>query len=257
MKSWTKVYLKIKTSRKLFLKKKIIDTKKYNLIVNTDFNSPYTKKYFNKKIEKTYNSSSYTSVISHEKISNNVAMQIFTKIGPLAFLPISKNRTSIVYSIYKSKNINREKIIELIHKYNHKYKIKKIDKIENFDLRSFTLRSYYHENILAFGDLLHRIHPLAGQGFNMTIRDINLLINIIKKKIDLGLPIDSTVNYEFEKKIKHKNYIFLNSIDLIQEFFNFERKLNNNVLSKSVRLLGKNSSINKIFINIADRGINF
>ena len=71
------------------------------------------------------------------------------------------------------------------------------------------------------------------------------------------MPIDSTVNYEFEKKIKHKNYIFLNSIDLIQEFFNFERKLNNNVLSKSVRLLGKNSSINKIFINIADRGINF
>ena len=45
------------------------------------------------------------------------------------------------------------------------------------------------------------------------------------------------------KKIRHKNYIFSNGIDLIHEFFNFERKLNNNILSKSVKLLGKNSSI--------------
>ena len=52
----------------------------------------------------------------------------------------------------------------------------------------------------------------------MTMRDINLLDRIIKNKLDLGLPIDSSVNSEFEKKIKHKNYIFSNSIDLIQEF---------------------------------------
>ena len=72
-------------------------------------------------------------------------------------------------------------------------------KLKIFELKSFNLRSYYHNNILAFGDLLHRIHPLAGQGFNMTIRDIKILNNIIKNKIDLGLPIDSSVNNEFEK----------------------------------------------------------
>jgi len=124
-------------------------------------------------------------------------------------------------------------------------------------IKSSNLRSYYHKNILAFGDLLHRIHPLAGQGFNMTIRDINVFINIIKNKIDLGLPIDSSVNYEFEKNLKHKNYIFSNSIDFVQEFFNFERKLNNNVLSKSLKILGKNSYINKLFTKVADKGINF
>ena len=172
-------------------------------------------------------------------------------------MPLSKNKTSIVYSIYGSKNLSREKIIKLINQYNPKYKIKKIEKIEHFKLKSFALRSYYHKNILAFGELLHRIHPFAGQGFNMTIRDINSLVNIIKEKIDLGLPIDSSVNDEFEKKIKHKNYIFSNGIDLIQEFFNFERKFNNNILSKSVKLLGRNISINKMFTKIADKGINF
>ena len=42
-----------------------------------------------------------TTVIKHEKILNNVATQIFTKRGPLAFLPISKDSTSVVYSINK------------------------------------------------------------------------------------------------------------------------------------------------------------
>ena len=54
---------------------------------------------------------------------------------------------------------------------------------------SVNLRNYYHKNILAFGELIHKIHPLAGQGFNMTIRDIKILLEIIQNKIDLGLPI--------------------------------------------------------------------
>ena len=53
-------------------------------------------------------------------------------------------------------------------------KIKKIRNIETFELNSLSLRSYYHNNILAFGDLLHRIHPLAGQGFNMTLKSNQL-----------------------------------------------------------------------------------
>ena len=248
---------KNKFFKKLKLEEKYIELDKYNLLINTDYNSKFTKKYFNKKIKKTYNSSAYTTVINHEKILNDVAIQIFSKFGPLAFLPISSNKTSIVYSIYNSKINNCDKIIELINKYNPKYKIKKIERLETFDLKSFVLRSYYHKNILAFGDLLHKVHPLAGQGFNMTIRDIKTLIYIIKQKIDLGMPIDSSVNKEFEKKLRSKNYIFSTGIDLIHEFFNFERKLNSNVLTKSIKLLGRNNSINKMFNTIADKGINF
>ena len=72
----------------------------YNLIINTDFTSPITKKYFSRKILKQYNSSAYTTIIQHEKIVNDIAVQIFTKLGPLAFLPISEKETSVVYSFY-------------------------------------------------------------------------------------------------------------------------------------------------------------
>ena len=66
-----------------------------------------------------------------------------------------------------------------------------------------------------------------------------------------------SVNNEFENSLKHKNYIFSNSIDLVQEFFNFERKFNNNILSKSLKILGKNRFVNKLFTKVADKGINF
>jgi 2-octaprenyl-6-methoxyphenol hydroxylase len=89
----------------------------------------------------------------------------------------------------------------------------------------------------------------------MTIRDIKTFMDIIKDKIDLGLPLDTSVNEEFEKKIKHKNFIFSNGVDLIQEFFNIERKFKSNILSKSVQYIGSNNSVKKIFINIGDGGV--
>ena len=72
-----------------------------------------------------------TTVIKHEKILNNVATQIFTRRGPIAFLPISKDSTSVVYSI-NGENSKKENMDKLIHYYNSKYKIKKIEKINFF-----------------------------------------------------------------------------------------------------------------------------
>ena len=229
--------------------------KNYNLVITADFNNPITKKFFSKKIIKKYYSFAYTTIIRHQNVRNNTAVQIFTKQGPLAFLPISNRETSIVYSLNDYNKKKSNDILELIHKYNFKYKIKNIDQIKFFELNSLNLRSYYNGNILAFGDLLHKIHPLAGQGFNMTIRDTKFLINIINNKKNLGLPLDYSVNIEFEKKLKHNNFIFSSGIDFVYEFFNFERKINTSMLSKSVQYLGNNPSINKLFTKIADEGI--
>ena len=242
--------------KKLFKKTNFSLIEKFDIIINCNYFQEFTQKYFSKKIIKKYKSSAYTTLIKHKKIYNKIATQIFTKIGPLAFLPISDTETSIVYSVNNS-SIKENNILELIKKYNVKYQITKINKIYCSKLNSLNLRSYYFKNILAFGDLLHRIHPLAGQGFNMTIRDIKIFVNIIKNRLDLGLPLDHSVNEEFEKKVKHKNFIFSNGIDLIHDFFLMEEKTNNNILSKSVQFLGKNSSINKSLIRMADEGIFF
>jgi 2-octaprenyl-6-methoxyphenol hydroxylase len=230
---------------------------KYELIINCDPINLITKRYFSKKISKEYNSTAYTTIISHDEIINDTAVQIFTKKGPLAFLPISNKKTSIVYSVYNSKDQEKENIRELIKDKNFNYNIKRVENINSFELKLLNLRSYYHDNVLAFGDLLHKIHPLAGQGFNMTIRDIKVLLQIVKKRLDVGLSLDGSVCSEFQKEIKHKNFIFSNSIDLIHEFFNIERKTRTDFLSKSVKFIGNQSSINRMFTKIADKGVLF
>jgi len=240
--------------KKFIFKENLNLFNKYDIVISTDHFNSITKKYFSKKIIKKYNSYAYTCIIDHQNILNNVATQVFTKKGPIAFLPVSNKQTSVVYSIKNYKKKEDQIISDLIYHYNSKYKITKVGNIESFELKSLNLRSYYHNKFLAFGDLLHRIHPLAGQGFNMTLRDIKIILKIIKKRRDLGLPLDYSVNEEFEKTIRHKNFIFSSSIDLIYEFFNLESKLQSNLLSKSIQLIGKNQGLNKFLKNIADQG---
>ena len=229
--------------------------KDYSLIFNCDLQNSISKKFFYKKINKNYNSFAHVTTFNHKKLSNNnVAYQVFTKKGPIAFLPISSIETSIVYSVKGKKKINLE---ELIKKYNNKYEIFKINKIFSFELKSSNLRSYYKENIIAFGDLLHRLHPLAGQGFNMTIRDIKELYKLIEFKKEHGLNLDTSICSDFEKNTKNKNFLFSSGVDFIYEFFNLENKLNNNTLSKSIKLLGKNKIVNNLFTKLADNGIIF
>ncbi len=251
------LFLHLKKSNLVKFKKKIsydiLKKKNYKLIFNCDLNNSISKKFFNKKIKKDYNSFAYISILKHEKLSNNqIATQIFTKNGPLAFLPISPTETSIVYSVKDEKNLNLE---NLIRKYNIKYKITKIQNFINFKLESLNLRSYYYENIIAFGDLLHKIHPLAGQGFNMTIRDIKEINKLIKFKINHGLDLDTSICLDFEKNAKNKNYLFSNGINFIYEFFNFENKIKINNLSKTVKFLGSNYTINNFFKRFANKGL--
>ena len=167
-------------------------------------------------------------------------------------MPVSKKETSIVFSVLGKKNINFENYIK---KHSTKYKNIKINKVSIFELKSLNLRSYYYKNILAFGDMLHKLHPFAGQGFNMSIRDIKVIVKLIKNKINLGLDLDKSICLEFENETRHKNYLFSNAIDFMFEFFNFERKFKNKTLSKSVQYFGKKKYLNNLFIKFVDKGI--
>ena len=227
-------------------------TLNYKLIINTDYSHPITKKFFSRQIKKDYKSHAYISIIFHKKLENNLATQIFTSNGPLAFLPLSETQTSIVYSYNGKEKLDFKKYIE---KYNEKYEILSFSDVSTFNLKSINLRSYFHKNILAFGDILHKIHPLAGQGFNMALRDVKEISHLIESRKKNGLDLDKTICLEFEKITKHKNYIFSNGIDFVYEYFNFESKIKNNILSKSVKFLGKNNTINKLFKKYADYGL--
>jgi len=228
----------------------------FDLIVNFNENNKISKELFFRKQYKNYNSLAYTTLINHQKCDNRIAYQVFTKFGPIAFLPCSNKQTSIVFSIFKqNKNFKEDEILELIKKYNKRYLIKSFSKLEKFSLKGSVLKNYYNKNILCFGDNIHKIHPLAGQGLNMTIRDIKILSELIDKKIDLGLCLDNSVLKDFENKTKHYNYLFFSSINFIYEFFKFDSKIDNNYSNKIFNLLENNTLFKKYSMNFADKGL--
>ncbi len=223
----------------------VIRKRNYDLIINSEQNNPITKKYFQKKIEKNYKSLAHTAIIDHKKIENKIATQIFTKKGPIAFLPLSNNQTSIVFSNNSTKLMDKLNLLQIINKYNHQYKINKISDVESVGIKFLALRDYIFKNILSFGDLIHKVHPLAGQGFNMTIRDIKSLSNILDENIKLGIDDGEIIAQKFQEKNKHLNFIYGLGIDTINTFFNLDSKLKNNLSEPIFKLLKGNKILNK------------
>ncbi len=221
-----------------------IKKRNYNLIINSEQNNSITKKYFQKKFEKNYKSFAHTAIIYHKKITNKIAMQIFTNNGPLAFLPLSNNQTSIVFSNKSLKLINKERLLQVINKYSHKYKINKISDVEYYNIKFSVLRNYNYKNILSFGDLIHKVHPLAGQGFNMTIRDIKSLSHILDENLNLGVDDGVIIAKQFQEKNKHLNFVYGLGIDSINSFFKLDSKLNHNLSEPIFKILKGNKFLN-------------
>ena len=223
----------------------ILKKRNYNLIINSEQNNSITKKYFQNRIEKKYESLAHTAIIDHKIVANKIAKQIFTKNGPLAFLPLSNNQTSIVFSNNSTNLIDKISLLKIVNKYNNKYKIDKISEVESFGIKFHILRNYIFKNILSFGDLIHKVHPLAGQGFNMTIRDIKSLSNILDENIKLGIDDGEMIAQIFQQKNKHLNHIYGLGIDALNSFFKLDNRLENNLSEPIFKILKNNKFLNK------------
>ena len=232
---------------------KILTKFKNNIIINSENNNYIKKKYFPRSIKKDYHSKAFTSIITHQNFKNDQATQVFTDFGPLAFLPISKKKTSIVFSAYNNAELNENKIKELIKIHNKNYLIKSFQKIESFPIKFSVARKYVYKNILLFGDNIHKVHPLAGQGFNMTIRDIIILNSMIKKNIALGLDLLTCLK-AFEKKRGHSNILFSHGIDFVHEFFKLDNKIGSSYTKKMFNIFNSSLLFKKLSQQVANRG---
>ena len=255
---------KIKSLKNIFLKSSFKKKESYNLIINcTGANSAFTKSIKeNKFIKHNYKQTSFSLKIKHDQIENKIARQFFLKEGPLALLPLSSTETSIVWSIKdfylplhlkEKKNYIYTKIKIILKDY---FKLRKFSSIEIFNLNFQTSKNYYSSRILNFGDALHKIHPLAGQGFNMCIRDIIVLKKIINEKNKLGLDIgDGSALIEFSNKMKSKNFIYSSGIEIINGLFSIKKTPIITVRDIAVQNINKSKLLKKFFLNFADKGL--
>jgi len=231
---------------------------KYNLvIICTGHNSTLIKNIFHDKvIENSYKEFAISTILDHKALKNNTARQIFFDNGIFAMLPISKTKTSVVWSIKNSmKEKNNSFIKHKIKLYTSKYleRLKFKNKIEKKDLSLLIRNKYYLERILLFGDALHLMHPFIGQGFNMTLRDLKCLEKILNDKLNLGLDIGSTnVLSEFTDKAKPRNFSFSLGSNILKNALTF-KKARNDIF----RMLNKNNLIKDVVFDVANKGFRF
>jgi len=231
---------------------------KYNLvIVCSGHNSTLIKNLFNDKIiENSYKEFAVTTIVDHLSSKNNVARQIFLDNAIFAMLPISKTKTSIVWSIKNSmkekSNFFLKKKIKL-YVSNYLKSVKFTSKIEKKDLNLLIRNKYYLERTLLFGDALHLMHPFVGQSFNMTLRDLRCLEKILEEKINLGLDIGSSdVLSEFSNEAKPRNFSFSIGSDLLKNALPF-KKIRNDIF----KILNKSNFAKDVVFDVANRGFRF
>ena len=93
----------------------LMNKKKSELIINCESSNILTRRYLKNAVHKNYYNKAFTTLINHKKIKNNKAIQIFTKYGPIAFLPLSDELTSIVFSFELKKKKKTIKIFLFIY----------------------------------------------------------------------------------------------------------------------------------------------
>ena len=154
-----------------------------------------------KKINKKYNHKAIVVNFNHNKDHENTAHELFFKTGPLAILPMKKFKknvytSSIIWSnspayIDSLKDLKRELLILILEENIKKYtgSIAGILDVQTFELSAHINEKFYDDRVVFLGDSAHSIHPIAGQGWNIGIRDIESIYSVLKNNLDLGLDI--------------------------------------------------------------------
>jgi 2-octaprenyl-6-methoxyphenol hydroxylase len=146
------------------------------------------------------------ATVEHEKPHNGVAYEHFLPSGPFAILPMTGNRSSLVWT-------EREDLAdgimqlpaaefeaEVARRFGaHLGAVRADGPRWSYPLRFHLARSYVRPRFALVGDAAHGIHPIAGQGLNLGFKDVAALAEVVLEAARLGLDfgaIDVLRRYE-------------------------------------------------------------
>src|SRR3954452_24656096 len=143
-----------------------------------------------------YNQSGIVVTVSHERDHHGRAEEHFLPAGPFASLPLTGKRSSLVWTETRAEAarivaldadaFNRE----LEQRFGlHLGEVKALDKPRAFPLSYFVARSFIGERLALIGDAAHVIHPIAGQGLNMGLKDVAALAEVVVDAARLGIDL--------------------------------------------------------------------
>jgi len=143
-----------------------------------------------------YDQSGIVVTVGHERDHGGRAEEHFLPAGPSAILPLTGKRSSLVWT---EKRSEATRIVALTEEEFHREleqrfglhlgEIKVLDKPRAFPLGYFVARSFIAERLALVGDAAHVIHPIAGQGLNLGLKDVAALAEVVVDAARLGIDL--------------------------------------------------------------------
>lgn len=146
------------------------------------------------------------ATVAHDKPHNGVAYEHFLPAGPFAILPMTGNRSSLVWTETETLAPSMMQLAdadfdaEIARRFgSHLGTTKAAGPRWSYPLKFHLARGYVKPRFALAGDSAHGIHPIAGQGFNLGLKDAAALSEIVLDAARLGLDIgalDTLQRYE-------------------------------------------------------------
>ena len=141
-----------------------------------------------------YRQAGVVTTITHELPHEGVAYEHFRPAGPFASLPLSGNRSSLVWTestaeAARLKALPLEQAAAEIEAAmgSSLGRVTVEESLQSFPLRLQLARSFVAPRLAIVGDAAHVIHPLAGQGLNLGLKDVAALSEAVIDALRLGL----------------------------------------------------------------------
>jgi 3-demethoxyubiquinol 3-hydroxylase len=145
-----------------------------------------------------YQQKGLVAFVETELPHQDTAWQRFLSTGPLAFLPFAKNRCSIVWTLPTAR---ADELLQMdaelfCHALDSAFagclgKTRLVSERAAFPLQRQLANSMIKDRTLLLGDAAHAVHPLAGQGVNLGLRDVAELQKVFDNALTMqGNPLD-------------------------------------------------------------------
>ncbi len=162
--------------------------------------SPVCKQLGIERSVERYDQHALISNIVFEKPHNNIAFERFTDTGPLAVLPLepidAKNRGSLVWTLTENEAVEFPNLSEeiLLGKLQERFgcrlgKIRAIGEKFVYPLSLSLAKEQIRPGIVLLGNVAHTLHPVAGQGLNLALRDTEVLVDVLSSAWRQSAPL--------------------------------------------------------------------